>query len=106
MAEFKQATAEAIPYEGGGFEVAFLGHVLHETDDLVRALSEARRVTTVRVVVLEWPYVQEEDGPPLEHRLAQEAIVEMAKLAGLEQVEVQKLTHMYLYRMAIERTKP
>ncbi len=59
---------------GGAFEVAFLGHVLHETDDPVRALSEARRVTTVRVVVLEWPYVQEEEGPPLEHRLTKKRL--------------------------------
>jgi ubiquinone/menaquinone biosynthesis C-methylase UbiE len=106
MAEFRQAAAEAIPCEDGAFEVAFLGHVLHETDDPVRALSEARRVTTVRVVVLEWPYAQEEEGPPLEHRLTQEAIVKMAKLAGLEHVEVRKLTRMYLYRMSIERREP
>jgi hypothetical protein len=47
-----------------------------------------------------------EEGPPLEHRLTQKAIVKMARLAGLEHVEVQKLVHMYLYRMAIERSGP
>jgi len=101
-AAFKQAAAEAIPYGDGAFEVVFLGHVLHETDDPIGALSEARRVTTKRVVVMEWPYVSEEQGPPLKHRLTPEAIVEMAKLAGLDHVEVLKLAHMYLYRMAIE----
>jgi ubiquinone/menaquinone biosynthesis C-methylase UbiE len=106
VVEFKQATAEAIPYADGAFEVAFLGHVLHETDDPVRALSEARRVTTVRVVVVEWPYVKEDQGPPIEHRLTQEAVVKMARLAGLEHVEVLKLKHMFLYRIAIERTEP
>jgi len=103
-AEFKQTTAEAIPYVDGAFDLAFLCHVLHETDDPVGALSEARRVATARVVVVEWPYVQEEHGPPLKHRLTQEAIVEMASLAGIKNVEVLKLSHMYLYRMAIERT--
>ena len=33
-----------------------LGHVLHETDDPVAALVEARRAARLRVVVLEWPY--------------------------------------------------
>jgi ubiquinone/menaquinone biosynthesis C-methylase UbiE len=103
MAEFKQAAAEAIPYGDGAFEVVFLGHVLHETDEPVRALNEARRVATERVVVMEWPYLKEEQGPPLEHRLTQEATIKMAGLAGLVQVEVLKLTHMCVYRMAIER---
>jgi ubiquinone/menaquinone biosynthesis C-methylase UbiE len=101
-AAFKQAAAEHIPYGDGAFEVVFLGHVLHETDDPVGALREARRVTTKRVVVLEWPYVPEEQGPPIEHRLSQEAIGDMAGLAGLGHVEVLKLAHMYLYRMTIE----
>ncbi len=101
-AEFEQAAAEAIPYGDGTFEVVYLGHVLHETDDPIGALSEARRVTTKRVVVMEWPYLQEEQGPPLEHRLTQEAIVEMARRAGIAPVEVLKLAHMYLYRMAVE----
>ena len=105
-AEFKRAAAEAIPYGDGTFEVVFLGHVLHETDDPLGALSEARRVATVRVVVMEWPYLQEEQGPPLEHRITQDTIVEMARLAGLEHVEVLKLEHMYLYRMAIRRKTP
>lgn len=99
-AEFKQGAAEAIPYGDGAFEVAFLGHVLHETDNPVAALGEASRVSTVRVVVLEWPYLQEELGPPLEHRLKPEAIVRMAGLAGLGPVEVLKLAHMDFYRMA------
>ncbi|MEJ2655739.1 MAG: class I SAM-dependent methyltransferase [Desulfobacterales bacterium] len=105
-AEFKQAAAEAIPYGDESFDVVFLGHVLHEADDPVGALGEARRVTTSRVVVMEWPYVKEEQGPPLEHRLTQEAVEEMATLAGIQRVEVLKLTHMYIYRMTIERNEP
>jgi ubiquinone/menaquinone biosynthesis C-methylase UbiE len=105
-AEFKKAAAEAIPYDDGAFEVVFLGHVLHETDDPIGALREARRAATKRVVVMEWPYMQEEQGPPLEHRLTQEAITEMARRAGIAHVEALKLTHMDLYRMAVERHEP
>ena len=44
--EFEVAPAEALPFEDGVFDLAFLGHVLHETDDALKALSEARRVAT------------------------------------------------------------
>ena len=97
--EFREAVAETIPYGDRSFDVAFLGHVLHEADDPLAALREARRVATRRVVVLEWPYVQEEHGPPLEHRLKAEKIEELAMRAGLGMVEHLKLTHMDLYRM-------
>jgi len=99
---FDEAPAEDIPFAGGAFDIAFLGHVLHETDDPVKALMEARRVSTMRVAVLEWPYLQEEHGPPLAHRLEPAVIVEMAKRAGVERVERMKLTHMDLYRMSLE----
>jgi ubiquinone/menaquinone biosynthesis C-methylase UbiE len=101
--EFKEAAAEAIPYGDRTFDIAFLGHVLHESDDPLAVLREARRVSTRRVVVLEWPYVLEEHGPPLEHRLKPEDVEEMATHAGLAGVEHLRLTHMDLYRMAVER---
>jgi hypothetical protein len=50
--------------------------------------------------------VREEHGPPLEHRLRREAIVELAEQAGLERVEMLKLTHMDFYRMAVKPVTP
>ena len=99
-AEFKEGGAEALPYADQTFDMAFLGHVLHETDDPLQALKEARRVARTRVVVLEWPYRQEDQGPPLAHRLRVEAVLEMAQRAGLKHVEHLQLMHMDLYRMA------
>jgi ubiquinone/menaquinone biosynthesis C-methylase UbiE len=98
---FDEAPAEAIPFEERAFDIAFLGHVLHETDDPVKALMEAHRVSTTLVAVLEWPYVQEEQGPPLAHRLEPAIIVEMAKRVGFKGVERLKLRHMDLYRMSL-----
>jgi ubiquinone/menaquinone biosynthesis C-methylase UbiE len=103
--EFKEGTAEAIPYGDGSFDVVFLGQVLHETDDPAAALEEARRVSTGRVVVLEWPYIQEEQGPPIEHRLKDETIADLAARAGFGVVDRVRLTRMMLYRMSIELTK-
>jgi ubiquinone/menaquinone biosynthesis C-methylase UbiE len=102
QAEFREAAAEVIPYEDGAFDLVFMAHVLHETDDPLRALQEARRVSTARVVVLEWPYAPEEEhGPPLEHRLKPETVLDLARQAGLRSVEHLRLTHMDLYRMAV-----
>jgi ubiquinone/menaquinone biosynthesis C-methylase UbiE len=104
-AEFKEGTAEAIPYGDGSFDIAFLGQMLHEADDPAAALREARRVSTHRVVVLEWPYIKEEQGPPIEHRLKEETVVELAAQAGLGLVDRIRLTRMTLYRMSIDGVK-
>jgi ubiquinone/menaquinone biosynthesis C-methylase UbiE len=103
--DFKVGSAEKIPYDGGAFDLVFLGHVLHETDDKVATLSEARRVAGKRVVVLEWPHTEENIGPPLAHRLRTGQIIESAYKAGLAKVEVVALKHMSLYVMDISGAK-
>jgi ubiquinone/menaquinone biosynthesis C-methylase UbiE len=79
---FVLAPAEAIPYPNGAFDLVFLGHILHEADDPLMALQEAWRVARQQVTVLEWPYRQEEHGPPLAHRLMPEKIAELAQAAS------------------------
>jgi ubiquinone/menaquinone biosynthesis C-methylase UbiE len=97
---FVLAPAEAIPYPNSAFDLVFLGHILHEADDPLVALQEAWRVARQRVTVLEWPYRQEEHGPPLAHRLMPEEIAELAQAAGLLKVEALPLAHMMLYRLS------
>jgi ubiquinone/menaquinone biosynthesis C-methylase UbiE len=97
--EFKEGTAEAIPYGDAAFDLAFLGHVLHEADDPMAALAEARRVSSKRVTVLEWPYIQEELGPPLAHRINSAIVISMAKQVGFASVEHVRLNHMEFFRM-------
>ena len=96
---FAQGVAESLPFADGTFDLVFLGHVLHETDDPARALAEARRVALKRVAVLEWPYVAEDRGPPLAHRLTPERIRELAEAAGFTRAERTELAHMHLYRL-------
>ncbi len=96
---FREGTAESLPFPDRSFDLAFLGLVLHETDDAVAALREARRVARSRVVVLEWPYIEEEQGPPLWHRLDGDAVRTHATAAGFASVEALKLDHVDLYRL-------
>jgi ubiquinone/menaquinone biosynthesis C-methylase UbiE len=96
---FVEGIAEELPFEDDAFDLAFLGLVLHETDDPVRALREASRVARLRVAVLEWPYRAEEKGPPIEHRLKPERIFDLSERAGFPSVERIALAHVDFYRM-------
>lgn len=99
-ADFHEGTAEALPFLDEQFDLAFLGTVLHEADDPVAALREARRVARRRVAVLEFPYIEEDEGPRFNHRLAPEAILAMAKEAGFSAQTRLTLTRMELFLLS------
>jgi ubiquinone/menaquinone biosynthesis C-methylase UbiE len=99
--EFLHGTIEAIPLSEASFDVVFLGHVLHESDDLARALAETRRVAKKRVCVLEWPHKAEESGPPLEHRLTTDQVVLAAKGSGFSRIETIGMQHMVFFRLTV-----
>jgi ubiquinone/menaquinone biosynthesis C-methylase UbiE len=99
--DFRVGSMETIPFKACSFDLAFLGHVLHEADDTTKALMEARRVARKRVVVLEWPYTEEKMGPPLAHRLRPEQVIDSAKSAGFKSVASIQMKHMALYVMDI-----
>lgn len=97
---FLVGTAEKLPFEDRSFDLVMMGHVLHETDDRAAALREARRVALWRVAILEWPYIEEEQGPPLAHRLQESEIRSLAHDAGFTVIDTTILSHMHLYRLA------
>lgn len=97
--QFRVAPMEQLPFPDRSFDLVFLGHVLHEADNFIAALQEARRVARMRVAVLEWPYRDEPKGPPLEHRLKPSAVEDFARQAGYTQIETQHLQHMDFYRL-------
>ncbi|MGA2378900.1 MAG: class I SAM-dependent methyltransferase [Spirochaetia bacterium] len=96
-AQFQEGVAEKLPFDDRSFDLVFLGHVLHETDDRHAALTEARRVARLRVAILEWPYIEEKQGPPLGHRLQPAEIVSLIEAAGFAGQESFTLSHMHLY---------
>ncbi len=99
-AKFVHGAAERLPFDDASFDLVFFGHVLHETDDQAAALREARRVARLRVALLEWPYVEEDRGPPLAHRLRSEDIFSLARGAGFTAVDRVTLSHMDLYLLS------
>jgi len=98
---FKQGNAEKLPFEDAAFDLTFMGLLLHETDDTLAALKEARRVTQKRLAILEWLYEEQPFGPPLEHRLSGEEITSLAQQAGFKLIEALPLQNLVLYRCNI-----
>ncbi len=82
----------------GAFDLVFMGLLLHETDDTLAALSEARRVARQRLAILEWPDEEDQSfGPPREHRLSYEKIAALAKQAGFGETQMVRLEYLVLY---------
>jgi ubiquinone/menaquinone biosynthesis C-methylase UbiE len=97
--DFRQAAAEYLPFPDESFDLSFLGLVLHETDDLLKALQETYRVSKKQAVVLEWPYEQQDFGPGIEERLRPEYMETLSKQAGFERIEMIPLKALVLYRL-------
>ena len=99
--DFRIGKMEDLPYQANEFDLVFLAHVLHEADDLNLALAEAKRVARNRVAVLEWPYKEEETGPPLHHRLQPSIVVQVAEQLGFSKITQPQLNHMTFFQFDI-----
>lgn len=94
---FQPAEAENLPFPDQSFDLNFMGLVLHETDDPQKALQEASRVTRNRLVILEWPYQEQDFGPGLEERLPDTQVMSLANQAGFGQGKKYSLQTLVLY---------
>ena len=101
-AVFRQAIAEEIPFPDRSFDIVFMGLVLHETDQLLKSLQEARRVAIHRVAVLEWPYRMDDFGPGLDERIPPEIMASLSKQAGFIKMETFSLEKLVLYSLPVE----
>lgn len=94
---FKEGVAESLPFPDASFDLVFLGLLLHETDDRLKAFQEAKRVTRQRISVLEWPYIVQDKGPGLDIRLSESDIQSLANQVGLKNLQVFPLQSLVLY---------
>ena len=96
---FVSASAEAIPFSANSFDIVFFGLVLHEIDDPLKALQEARRVAKQRVAVLEWPYPSRAEKPPLTRRFMPGEVRQLSQNVGFHHIDTFQLKRFLLYRM-------
>lgn len=99
--DFKIGTAEELPVNDKSCDLVFMGMVFHEVDNHLKALQEAKRAAVKAAAILEWPYKDEEAGPPIEHRLREEFILNLAKEAGFSKTEIYPLKRLVLYKMLV-----
>jgi ubiquinone/menaquinone biosynthesis C-methylase UbiE len=97
--EFREATAELLPYPDASFDLVFFGMLLHESDEPLKVLQEAWRVSRRSVCILEWPYRDQEFGPPLAHRLKSTELASLARQVGFSTIENTPLNYLEFYRL-------
>ncbi|MCY0876496.1 MAG: methyltransferase domain-containing protein [Firmicutes bacterium] len=87
-----EGNAQAIPLPDHTADQTLCAFVLHEVDDLAKALGELRRITKPggRVGMLEWEKKDTPFGPPLHERLAAAELIQAAKAAGFVEVTEMK----------------
>ena len=99
--DFREGVAEGLPFPDGRFDLVFLGLVLHESDDTLKALKEARRTTRQRVGILEWPYRDQPFGPPLSDRLNPKDLEGFFRTAGFKAWNATDLSNTVIYLLEI-----
>jgi ubiquinone/menaquinone biosynthesis C-methylase UbiE len=99
--DFREGVAEQLPFPDGRFDLVFLGLVLHEADDAVEALNEARRTAREGVGVLEWPYRDQSFGPPITDRLRPEDLEDLFPKAGFRTWKATNLSNTDFYLLEI-----
>jgi ubiquinone/menaquinone biosynthesis C-methylase UbiE len=95
--DFQEGIAEALAYPDDTFGLVFLGLVLHESDDTLKALQEAFRVARQRAAILEWPYREQSFGPPLAHRLKPDTLQVLFEQARFRTWQETNLINTVLY---------
>ncbi len=98
--DFREGSAEVLPVPSEGFDLVFLGLVLHEADDPLKALQEALRAARQRVCILEWPYREESFGAPLAERLKPQEIELLFQQAGFGAWKATELSSTVLYTLS------
>ena len=99
--DFREGTAEAMPFLDGSFELVFMGLLLHESDKPLKVLKEAHRVSSRWVCILEWPYWEQSFGPPLVHRLKPEDLNRLFRKAGFRKWNNKYLSNTVFYQLDV-----
>lgn len=92
-----------LPTESVSF--VLLVTVLHEIDEKERFLQEAQRILKPagRIAVIDWEKKPTEMGPPLEHRLSLEEVVELLMAAGFEVSQELHFTEVFYGLVAVKK---
>lgn len=87
--ELKEAKADALPLEDGSSDIIFHVALMHEIPDIEAFHREVRRVLVPggRLIIVDWEAKETEGGPPTEHRLPRERVLEVLARDGFDIVD-------------------
>lgn len=79
-------TENDIPLADASLDDVFMATVYHELDSPSTALKEIHRALKQggRMLILDWLPLEEDMGPPIEHRVAPEIVVQTAEASGFK----------------------
>ncbi|SEF63932.1 Methyltransferase domain-containing protein [Caloramator fervidus] len=87
--EFKQCFEYEFPIESNSINYVMLSNVLHEIEDKKKFLKEVKRTlkNNGQVFIIEWKKINTNYGPPFDHRISKEEVIEIFKTMGFELIE-------------------
>ena len=89
-----------VPLPADSCDFVLLAFVLHEIDNRASFLHKVGKLLKkkARLAVIEWQPIAEENGPPVENRIAPESVAEDAHAAGLQTLDRHELNdHHYVF---------
>jgi ubiquinone/menaquinone biosynthesis C-methylase UbiE len=95
----------SIPLPDSVADITWLAFVAHESPDVLRFVKEAARITkgNGKLIIVEWKKQNEERGPAMKERLAQESLRE--QLHGFQVVREGSLNSSHYYiELEIKKT--
>ena len=104
-AKHMQTQADTIRMANESAGLVFAAFVLHEVPDQLAALKEWKRLSRRTVAVMEWPFREEEIGPPPSRRMTQDQIIDLGLKAGLGDADIWETEDWLLYTWRIDHTQ-
>lgn len=104
-AKHMQTQADHIPMANEAADLVFAGFVYHEMPDKLAALKEWKRLSRGAVAIMDWPFREEDIGPPPSRRLKREQVVELGRQTGLGEPDVWETDDWLLYTWQVKQTE-
>lgn len=91
--EYVKIKNERLPFSKQFFDKILLVNVYHELEDSKKIINELKRTikSDGRIYLIDWKYEEMEFGPPLEHRIPPDKVVDEFKQKNISLIEIPEI---------------
>lgn len=91
--EYVKIKNERLPFSKQFFDKILLVNVYHELEDSKKIINELKRTikSDGRIYLIDWKYEEMEFGPPLEHRIPPDKVVDEFKQKNISLIEISEI---------------